>query len=84
MNHIIYNSKSEEFKKPFGAVKTDEKIEISIHISKEFYVHNAFFVIRQDSQSESLYISMQKSGEYDWCNIFSCSLSLDTPQYLPR
>ncbi len=77
MNLIRYNSKSEEFKKPFGAVKTDEEITFFIHISKEIYVHNINFVIRRDSQSESIYISMHKSGEYDLYNIFSCTFSAD-------
>jgi len=76
---IKYNSKSEEYKKPFGAVSTNCNVSFSIHVSKALNPDSAAFIIRQDNRDTSLYISMQKSGEYDSYIIFSCTYKTDTP-----
>ena len=73
MESVSYNSRSEEFKKPFGAIKTGEDVSFHLHISKSLNPINTNLVVRPDGQTQSIYYNMQKSGETEDFIIFSCS-----------
>ncbi len=69
---VMYDSKLKPFKYPFGAVRAGTKITFNIYISKEIFPESVSFIYRSDEKNESLYSYMQKTGEYDCFNIFSC------------
>ncbi|MBP3337525.1 MAG: glycoside hydrolase family 13 protein [Clostridia bacterium] len=69
---VMYDSKLESFKYPFGAVRAGTKLTFNIYISKEIFPESVSFIYRNDEKNESLYSYMQKTGEYDCFNIFSC------------
>ena len=71
MDRIRYNSKSEEFKMPFGAVSNAQEVSFSMHVNIGENAHAATFVYRQDNSEAPIYINMQKTGTYDNFNIFS-------------
>lgn len=77
MDRIKYNSKSEEFKKPFGAVSNAQEVNFSIHVNVGENVQSAIFVYRQDNSEDPIYINMHKNGSYDSFDIFSCSVKFD-------
>ena len=79
MPAVKYNSKSETYKKPFGAAATESDIEFTIEISKCEQPDSARFVYRKDGTDAPIYISMHKNGEYDNYYKFSCKISFESP-----
>ena len=79
MERIRYNSKSEEFKKPFGAVNNNQEVTFFIHVAKNENATGVDFVFRMDNTEDLIYINMQKNGEYDNFYIFSCNVTFDKP-----
>lgn len=79
MNNVKFNSKSEDFKTPFGAVGTGETVTFSIHISKVENPSGMDFIYRHDAQDSPIYINMQQTGEYDDFIIFSCNVVFEEP-----
>lgn len=77
MERIRYNSKSEEFKKPFGAVSDAQEVNFSIHVNIGENAHSATFVYRQDNSEDPIYINMQKAGTYDNFDKFSCTVKFE-------
>lgn len=75
---IQYNSKSEIFKKPFGAVSTETETMFSIHVNKSLCPNGANFVYRPDESEDPIYISMHYSGEYDNYLIYTASETFKT------
>lgn len=75
---VKYNSKSEEYKKPFGAISNECEAEFNIHINAEENPRNAKFVYRRDAENNPTYISMHKIGEYDNFFVFSCKIIFNT------
>lgn len=77
MERIIYNSKQEEYKCPFGAVKTDEICTFSIDIRKEETPETVTLCVREDGMSEFSSYKMEyvkESGEF---LRYSCGISFD-------
>lgn len=58
----IYCSRQQEYKKPFGAVKAGEKVNIRIYPRRNTGVLNAEFLIKSDNENEIKSINMQWSG----------------------
>ncbi len=79
MGRIRYNSKSEDFKKPFGAVSNEQEVTFSIHVAKSENPTSARFVFRMDSTEDPIYINMRKTDEYDNFQIYSCNVTFDMP-----
>ncbi|MBQ6907426.1 MAG: glycoside hydrolase family 13 protein, partial [Clostridia bacterium] len=79
MQKIVFDSKSTNFKKPFGAVSTNENTEFNIYIKKDEAFSEMFFVYRNDGSENSTYILMHKTGENDSYYIFSCVVKFDKP-----
>ncbi len=74
MERIRFDSKSKEFKSPFGAVSNKQQVDFNIHISFSENAHSVMLVYRQDSSEAPIYINMHKTGSYDSFDIFSCSV----------
>ncbi len=72
MERVRYNSKCEDFKKPFGAVSNDQKVTFSIHVAKNENPTGVTFVYRMDSSQAPIYIDMQKTGELDNFFVYTC------------
>jgi len=79
MDRIKYNSKSEEFKKPFGAVSNAQKVTFFIHIAKNENPTGAKLAYREDNSKTPIYINMQKTDEYDNYYIYSCEAIFNKP-----
>ncbi len=79
MKRIIYNSKSEEYKNPFGAIKTEEICTFNIDINKSENPMDATLCIRRDEGTDFSAYSMRVVSESEDFLRFSCSISLDEP-----
>lgn len=79
MKEIIYNPRYEKYKKPFGAVKTDETVLFSIYVKNELSPDEVYFIVREDESNESIYIYMDKTESYDDYSVFSCKIKFDNP-----
>lgn len=78
MKRVIFNSKSELHKKPFGAISTNEYVSFSIHISKDECAVGASFVYRHDAQATPIYIDMHKTDKYEGYDIYNCEVNFKT------
>ena len=77
MERIRYNSKSEEFKTPFGAVSNDCDVTFNIHINICENTNKVLFVYRQDNSQDPIYINMHKTESYDSFDIYSCKVKFE-------
>lgn len=85
MERIIYNSKSEEYKRPFGAVKTDEICTFSIDINKQETPETVTLCIRKDGQDGFSSYNMEFQEDKGEFLRYSCRVSLgDTGLYFYR
>ena len=78
MKRVVFNSKSEMHKKPFGAVSTKDSVLFSIYVSIEENPTGASFVYRRDTESTPIYIDMHEKCKYDNYIVFSCKTNFDT------
>ncbi len=76
---ILYNSKDTTFKLPFGTLTEGQKCNISIHIPKSCRTRAVKLLLLNEDKSEHAVFSMQKSGETQDHEIFSCAFALATP-----
>lgn len=74
MERVKYNSKNQDFKKPFGAVSNAQEVTFSIHVARNENPTGVTFVYRMDNSQSPIYINMQKTGEYDNYFIYSCQV----------
>lgn len=79
MDRIRYNSKSLEFKKPFGAVSNTQEVCFCIHVNICENAENVFLIYRQDNSEDPIYINMHKIDNYDNFDVFSCCVKFDKP-----
>lgn len=79
MEIIKYDSKSEVFKKPFGAVSNTQKVSFFIHILNNENIIGVDFIYRQDNLTAPIYISMQYLENYDNYLVFGCDVTFETP-----
>ena len=77
MENIRYDSKSEEFKKPFGAVSNTHQVNFTIHVHTCENTASATFVYRKDNSKDPIYINMHKKDKYDNFDIFTCSVTFE-------
>ena len=52
LERIIYDSKQEQYKCPFGAVKTEELCTFSIDINKNEFPETVTLCVREDNLSQ--------------------------------
>lgn len=74
MERVKFNSKSKEYKTPFGAVSNRDLVTFNIHIAKVENPTGATFVYRMDNTKDPIYIDMQKTDEYDSYFVYSCDV----------
>lgn len=60
---ILFDSKSEKYKKPFGCIKTNQSCEINIKIPPGCGVSHVQLVFNYEDSSEYMRFDMQNSGE---------------------
>ena len=77
MERIIYNSKSEEYKCPFGAVKTDELCTFSIDINKAENPETVTLCMREDEASECAFYKMDYVEDKGEFLRYSCKVSFE-------
>ena len=75
MERIIYNSKSEEYKSPFGALATNKECIFNIDILKSENPVSATICVREDDSSAFESYEMIKVSENDDYARFSCCVS---------
>ncbi len=77
MERIIYNSKSEEYKCPFGALKTYEECIFSIDINKSEPPETVTLCVREDEASECSSYNMEFTEERGEFFRYSCKVSFE-------
>ena len=73
----IYCSRNELYKKPFGAVKAYENVEICIYPRRNTGVLNAEFIIKADNDSESKVMAMQWDGYAGYRDCYKVNFKAD-------
>ena len=78
---ILYNSKDDAYKMPFGSLTEGQKCKISIFIPSECMTERSELVfLREDgAKEERISFAMQKEGEEGLYEKYSCEFSLDVP-----
>lgn len=79
MEPVIYNSREEKFKYPFGGVKSGCEVVFSIKVNEAFPHDSVYFIVRKDASDSSNYIYMDKTGSYDGYFTYTCKISFDLP-----
>jgi len=79
LERIIYNSKSEKYKKPFGALKTDEMCTFNIDILKSECPESATLCVRGDGKVDFSAFPMSAIKETEDYIRFSCDVSFTHP-----
>ncbi len=78
-DRIVYDSRSEEYKTPFGCIKENEKCRISIDVPRSCPVLKIFLVLKRED-GLTLTVPLSKTAtEKESCNFnnrYSCSFSL--------
>lgn len=81
MSFVYFDSRSTQFKKPFGALKTGEQAEFRIHLPKNGeFTHPRMLLFQADVWDAPQVIEMSFVKAELTCNVFSCKLSLAAPQ----
>ena len=81
MQYYPYNSRQSLYKEPFGAVKSDEKVNIRLLLHRDACVYEAFLRVINDGDSV-LYEIPLAAG--DWLadyRFYSCEIALNTGLY---
>lgn len=73
-----YNSRDLECKKPFGAVKDNEKIEFTFFARNGVFVHKVFLVLTKDEE-DPVYYEMGFESQEEAQSIFKLELKIDDP-----
>lgn len=81
MSFTFFDSRSAEFKKPFGAIKTGEQAEFCLHLPKDgTYLNPCMLLYVADLWDQPQRIEMSFTRAELTCNLFSCRLSLPSAQ----
>ena len=73
---ILYDSKNEKYKKPFGCVHAGERIRMSVYIPKSVCTLSASVFLEDDDGTKAEH-ALSKSGEEDLYDIYSVSFCID-------
>ncbi len=74
-NLILYSSRDKQHKKPFGAVATDQNIELSFSVKSNFKAHGINLVLRQgDTQKK---YAMTLTAQQDGYDIYNLVFTID-------
>lgn len=81
MSFTFFDSRSSDFKRPFGALKTDEQAEFCLHLPKDGVYRNPFMLLyHADEWDHPQRIAMSFVRAERTYNVYSCRLSLPAPQ----
>ena len=70
----IFNSRKEEFKKPFGAVRVEEEIRLSIRVPTEFGCKTPMLFLEKEGDQAVQY-PLQPDGQKNGNDLFSVSVA---------
>lgn len=73
---ILYDSKNSKFKTPFGCVKENETVNMSIHIPKPVKTSSVSVCLTDDNGVYGTF-PLKLSGEYDMYEIYSGTFSIE-------
>ncbi len=73
---ILYDSKDQQFKTPFGTLTEGQSCNISIHIPKSCKTVVARLIFNREDGTEHAVFSMERSGEKGDYEIYSCQFAL--------
>ncbi|NLV87237.1 MAG: glycoside hydrolase family 13 protein [Clostridiales bacterium] len=79
MSKVLYNSRSELDKLPFGAVANDEKIRFGIRVCNSCDAQAVSLVFQRDENGEEIRFDLKPVWQYKGYTRFEESLSLKTP-----
>ncbi len=75
---ILYDSKDQQFKTPFGTLTEGQSCNISIHIPKSCKTVAARLIFNCEDGTEYAAFSMERNGEKGDYEIYSCRFALAT------
>ena len=78
MQYYPYNSRKPLYKEPFGAVKSDQKVNIRILLHRDARVYEAFLRVINDNDSVLHEISHTPGEWLDDYRFYSCDITLNT------
>ena len=81
MEYYPYNSRQSIYKKPFGAVKSGEKVGISLLLHRDACVYNAFLRVINDADSVVHEIELHPGEWIEDYRFYGCEISLNTGLY---
>ncbi len=73
---ILYDSKDQQFKTPFGTLTEGQSCNISIHIPKSCKTVAVRLIFNREDGTEYAVFSMERSGEKGDYDIYSCRFAL--------
>ncbi len=73
---ILYDSKNQQFKTPFGTLTEGQSCNINIHIPKSCKTVSVRLIFNREDGTEHAVFSMKHSGENGDYNIYSCRFAL--------
>ncbi len=75
MIEILYNSRSEKHKIPFGALKTEENASFNVYIKSDEDIKAVNFIYREDTTEIQNKCALKYSAQQDNYMIFTCEIS---------
>ena len=81
MSFVFYDSRSTQFKKPFGALRTGEQAEFRVHLPKGgAYRAPRLLLYQADQWDQPQTVAMSFVKAEPNYNVYACKLSLPAPQ----
>ena len=81
MNYYPYNSREALYKEPFGAVKSEEKVNIRLLLHRDASVYEAFLRVINDADSSCYEIALTPGDWLEDYRFYSCDIALSTGLY---
>ena len=78
---ILFDSKNEKFKKPFGVIKDGENCSLSVHIPASCKTVNTILKIQSEDKKPYRDVVMGKSSEYDGYEVYTCDFTIEPGLY---
>ena len=76
---ILYDSKNELYKSPFGCIRQGERCRMTVHIPKTVATREAKMLLQQENGSLFREIPLYKKEEQGPYELWECCFSLDVP-----
>lgn len=74
---ILYNSRSTQFKRPFGALHLNSSCEIEVHIPSDCNTVRSVLMIENEDGSQYKSVPMEQKEQCNEYDIYKCSFSIE-------